>query len=682
MSIDARALFDLEQARPQEAQRRLEILGDLISAPKDRHLLQARSRKTGVPSKTLQLWLLAFQSGGEAALLPDWRELEPSSQESALAKFRAIEPFIDAATIGNHNVAALARRLDRSIFTAQRLLKRYQAGGVWGLAPEYNPFKRRSLVGEDADQRDLGALTEDVLATIYRRHQLLGELAVKASTTEAEVAARSKEVGVARSTLWGYLASYRKYGLVGLAPKQRADKGELHGLTERMIDLVRSLRLSNKDWSVQSVFKAAQVKANELQEPAPSLWQVRQIIAKIPLSVLLVADGRENEFRNLYRFTAPINREGVIYQIDHCRIDLLVIDMRQARDRKNSGEIRCWLTVVMDSLSRYVIAFKLSYEEPNRHTVASAIRLALISMPGGVPKEIWVDHGKDFESNHVYQLTKEMDIALHFCPPHQPQIKGIIERFFGTLNTRLWSSMRGYVSSNTTLRNPTAKASLTISQIEQKLTEFLEMYHQEVHSETKMSPAEYWATHCLAMPADERRLDVLLLEPTRRKVIKQGIKFDNRVYWHADLAQIVGEEVSIRADTRYETPDEIEVYFQNRWLCTAFALDSARGRAISREETTTAQRSQRQRIRRTIDEGRAIQNATDAAISPKTPEPSTSGCEDLAASMEQHESQPGQRQRSTVIKRPSRKETMSNDDFLFAKARQPLKWNDEKESAQ
>ena len=136
MSIDAFDQFDLDQARRQEAQRRLEILGDLIFAPKDRRLLQSRSRDTGVPPMTLQLWLLAFQSGGEAALLPDWSELDLSSQESALSKFRVIEPFIGAATIGNHNVAALARRLDRSIFTAQRLLKRYQVGGLWGLTAE------------------------------------------------------------------------------------------------------------------------------------------------------------------------------------------------------------------------------------------------------------------------------------------------------------------------------------------------------------------------------------------------------------------------------------------------------------------------------------------------------------------------------------------------------------------
>ena len=55
MSIDAFDQFDLDQARRQEAQRRLEILGDLIFAPKDRRLLQSRSRDTGVPPMTLQL---------------------------------------------------------------------------------------------------------------------------------------------------------------------------------------------------------------------------------------------------------------------------------------------------------------------------------------------------------------------------------------------------------------------------------------------------------------------------------------------------------------------------------------------------------------------------------------------------------------------------------------------------
>ena len=80
-----------------------------------------------------------------------------------------------------------------------------------------------------------------------------------------------------------------------------------------------------------------------------------------------------------------------------------------------------------------------------RFTVASAIRDSLLitgtKSYGGAPDEIWVDNGKELLSKHVEYLCKELGILLQPNPPHQPQLKGIVERFFQTLNTRLWATL-------------------------------------------------------------------------------------------------------------------------------------------------------------------------------------------------------------------------------------------------
>jgi hypothetical protein len=83
-------------------------------------------------------------------------------------------------------------------------------------------------------------------------------------------------------------------------------------------------------------------------------------------------------------------------------------------------------------------------------------------------------------------------------------------------------------------------------------------------------------------------------------VLKEGIKYGGRIYWHAELATLVGEDVIVRAAPSYTTPDEVEVYFEQQWHCTAFALDSAKGQALPCSVVADAQRRQCAHARRRI----------------------------------------------------------------------------------
>lgn len=443
--------------------------------------------------------------------------------------------------------------------------------------------------------RAIGVLDAGDLQVMYDRRAALGELADKESASDAEVRARAEQAGKTSRTLWTWLRAYRAHGLAGLAPKRRADAGAYHNISDEVVDLVRGIRLSNKDWPVRAVYELAIEMAAKLGISAPSRRQVRRICKEISPVVKLLADKRDKQFRNGFRFTYPQQHNGVKYQIDHNFVDVLVRDLRDPKYCATREEVRPWLTLVIDAASRHVIAYTFSYDPPYRHTTAGVIRKALLASPGGIPQEIWMDNGKDLVASHVSQLIEAYDIELHVCQPHEPQERGIIERFFKTLNTRLWSKLPGYVSSNVTERNPSARAELTMDDLKRELESFLEVYHAEVHESLGMSPNEYWEQNCFALPVTAiRELDSLLLEEDVRKVLKVGIKFGGRTYWHRDLATIVSRQVRIRADTRYEPPDEIEVFFDDRWLCTAFAQDSKRGLAVSRSEIAEAKRSQKE----------------------------------------------------------------------------------------
>jgi transposase InsO family protein len=377
-----------------------------------------------------------------------------------------------------------------------------------------------------------------------------------------------------------------------------------------MVEVVESLRLTHRDASIRYVYELAANYASEVGEKAPSMFQVRSICAQIPAPVRLLADGREGEFRNRYRITYPIRHDPhrIVWQVDHkAPLHVLVRDLRAPSHRTASGEVRPFLTLVVDSASRLVMTGLFSYDAPTRFTVAAAIRDAILTNErkpfGGVPDEIWIDNGKDLIARHVYQLAEGLGVKMVPGPPHEPQVRGIVERLHETLDTRLWSTLPGYVGPNSVRRNPKAKAELTVAQLDEHFQAFVERYHREVHSETGQSPLTFWQEHATPLPVDEpllRLLDVLLREPAQRRVLKAGIKYAGQRYWHPELAVLVGDYVLIRAAPHYTAPDEIEVFFEGQWRCTAFALTSPQGQALDRQVVAAAQRRQRAHARSRI----------------------------------------------------------------------------------
>lgn len=616
--IDRKQLFDRDIALRREAKRRLRVLGDLVKEIYSYSAFAARSRDTLVPIKYLKEWHAAYRVGGEDALLPrDWQELSEREQQTASYWYQRMVAYVELDSLSPVDIANFAAELQRASRTGERWLKRYQIGGLWGLTSPYNPEKPQHLdrPGKAASPRDMGALDDDALKVIYKRRAILGELADKDRVSEAEVAAKSLEVDLTARTLRTWLALYRQHGLAGLAPKVRQDAGKSHNLSEEVIAIIRGNRLSHKDWSVRAVWEESARMAAELGETAPTQWQVRRICQAISPIVKVLADGRSDQFRNSLRITYPRIHEGVVYQLDHHKVDVLVKDLRKKDFGKKSGEVRPWLTLVIDAASRRVIAWLLSYDPPNRHTVAAAVRKSLLAAPGGIPEEIWVDNGKDLVSDHVGEMAKALHFHLHICDPHQPQQRGIIERFFETLITRLFSKLDGYVDSNTRDRNPSVKASLTMRDLETELQAFIAKYNSEVHESLGMSPDQFWTENCFALPVEDiRALDVLLLESRDCKVVNHGIKYRNRKYMDRALRNIVGQHVLIRADTRYEAPDEILVFFNGSLLCTAYAVDSERGRTAIRDEIVQMQRDQVTDARGEIEQARSYLKATKQRI--------------------------------------------------------------------
>lgn len=106
------------------------------------------------------------------------------------------------------------------------------------------------------------------------------------------------------------------------------------------------------------------------------------------------------------------------------------------------------------------------------------------------------------------------------------------------------------------------------------------------------------------------------------KVIKEGIKYLGRVYWHESLLDhvCIGDDILIRSAPKYTHPDEIQVYAQGQWICSAFARDSALGKEVTGRQVAGAQRGQRAKARLKIKGEQAMLQATDKEIAQRQAE--------------------------------------------------------------
>ena len=412
--------------------------------------------------------------------------------------------------------------------------------------------------------------------------------------------------GIAVRTVRRWIERYRKFGLAGLARKARRDKATRR-LSTSLAEAIEGLALGKPCPSLATVHRKAILAAERLGEPPPSYAQVRAVVRGLSPGLLVLAhEGSKaycDTFDLLYRREAE--RPNAIWQADHTEVDVLVKD--------DKGEPRKpWLTVVLDDYSRAVAGYLLFFGTPSAIQTALALRQAIWrkSQPGwhicGIPQILYTDHGSDFTSRHLEQVSADLKIGLVFSTGGKPRGRGKIERFFKSLSQVLLSRLPGYSPSG----SRPATAVLTLGELANEIELYLQNeYHRTPHSETGVPPQERWEAGGFLpqMPESLEQLDLLLLTvPKARRIHQDGIRFMGMRYIDPTLAAYVGEEVLLRYDPRDMA--EIRVFYHDRFLCRAVCQELA-GATVTLREIKGARDRQRRELRQTLDERRRTVDA-------------------------------------------------------------------------
>jgi putative transposase len=159
-------------------------------------------------------------------------------------------------------------------------------------------------------------------------------------------------------------------------------------------------------------------------------------------------------------------------------------------------------------------------------------------------------------SNAISVALSYLGVSRDPDPPHYPNRKGKIERWFLTLDRGCLRTLPGHMAAIGRTRGAAEKhvtELLELPDLRKEIISYIvECYHQRTHSETGRKPAEMWEqTVLLCQPESEDALSALLLKGDQtRKVGGHGVTLtineSQGDYWAPPLTEYAGQNVQLR----------------------------------------------------------------------------------------------------------------------------------------
>jgi putative transposase len=446
----------------------------------------------------------------------------------------------------------------------------------------------------------LAALPEETRKLVLDRFRLIQPHLEQAQPLSSV----AQTAGISYRTAYRWVAQYRRFGLAALARKQREDRGKRRAVSQRLKEIIEGLALQKPPLPIAALYRQVRRFAQELGEKAPSYGTVFNIVRSLGADLVTLAHEGTQAYNDAFELVhrREAERPNAIWQADHTPLDILLI-------RADGTSAKPWLTIVIDDYSRAVAGYFLSFEAPSSLHTSLALRQAIWRKEDprwivcGIPEVLYTDHGSDFTSRHLEQVSADLKIRLVFSTAGKPRGRGRIERFFSTVNEMFLCELAGYAPEGGAVRG---KPTLTLEEFEARLRPFLlDIYHRRACAETKTPPVQRWECNGFLprMPESLEQLDLLLIQVAKaRQVRVDGIHFQGLRYLSTTLAAYVGETVTLRFDPRDMA--EVRVFHRERFLCRAVCAELA-GETVPLRDILRARNQRRRELRGLLQDRQA-----------------------------------------------------------------------------
>ncbi|WP_248928178.1 Mu transposase C-terminal domain-containing protein [Paenibacillus hamazuiensis] len=392
--------------------------------------------------------------------------------------------------------------------------------------------------------------------------------------TDQKKAALAERIGTSKRTLYRWIDAYKKEGVIGLVSKPirkhlEKTKPEVNfrSMDESAVNFVRSLYLVNPPPKIAWVYRQLVEEAKEQGWKIGSRATCYRIIEQIEPTIKHFANFGEQEWERklLYKMRRALEEvlANEVWNGDTHDLDFFI--------EVDGKPIRPQLIAWQDVRTRVIVGYAVTLQG-NAYRIGRALRNGILNY--GLPQIAYTDHGKDYDSEYMEQVFERLQIDHKLCKIKWPNSKPI-ERFFETLTnnyTRFWP---GYCGSDAKKNRPVgfdekkqcaAGKLVNMETALQLVDEAIMDYHNTVHSELGCTPFEAMEKVAKARPGsvDVQALNFTMMKKVRRKVLIDGIHFQNHEYWCHELHPLREQYVDVFYD-----PDDVSqlfVYHEGKFI--------------------------------------------------------------------------------------------------------------------
>ncbi|MGI6597399.1 MAG: DDE-type integrase/transposase/recombinase [bacterium] len=316
-------------------------------------------------------------------------------------------------------------------------------------------------------------------------------------------------------TLRKWLWDYRRYGLEGLKRKPRNDMGLPRTISADAAQVIKEMKELYPDRTITAIYHDL-LSRGVLGEPPPSLSTVGRYIRTLSPPV----DTSIERKRFVFEFANDC------WQTDTLIGPYLIVDGKKKRT---------YLMAFLDDASRLLIHGEFFFEE-NSLNLQTVLKKAILKR--GLPKQIFCDNGKVYDSLHLRLICASLGIILSHARPYSPASKGKIERAFRTIRMQFLDCLDLAEIHSLDMLNV------------QFLTYVESTYNLRPHSSLDgLSPMDRYLKDKdrLSFVSSVENLERVFLHEVKRKVKKDAtIALLNRVY---EVPQVyMGQSVTVRFD--------------------------------------------------------------------------------------------------------------------------------------
>lgn len=364
-------------------------------------------------------------------------------------------------------------------------------------------------------------------------------------------------------TIYTWLYRYKNYGITGVNPATRKDKGSTRKITPE--DVLEAIN------QVKPYFRDGRYNKTALYRKA------------IELGLLVREEIAQTTF---YRFI----REHELLKEDSDAPRRLAFAMQHANQlwqgdtmfgphvQSGGGAVQSKLIAFIDDASR-VICHGEFYLQENTDTLINALRNAFYKR--GIPEQMYVDNGAIYTSKEITLICARMGCILRHAPVRDGAAKGKIERFFRTV------------------RMDFLTRALDLSSLESLNRQFVswveDEYNHKIHSSIGMKPIDRFGLDRsrIRYLANMHASDEFFYTEEERTVLNTNtFSFKGTVY-EAPVA-LYGKKIQVRFD-RARTDTPVVVYYKNERMGAALPVNLIANGLIKRQklnENNTATEAQ------------------------------------------------------------------------------------------